>query len=162
MSFSDEILINAPSQAVWDAIFAHDAWARWMAVVFEEEALRYEGKFKSGATVRFVSSSGGGRLAKVLEWRPLDTASWKFTDVISNGRECDFNDVPDERAKGWIGRRERFSLKSVDLGDLDPDSPGEHTLLSVLSECPVSWNDHFDTRWPDALEKIKEIAEAKK
>src|SRR5688572_19441653 len=101
--------IAASRQRTWDTMLNHETYKQWVNVSWPGSY--YEGNWKQGENLRFLSPSGGGTVANIVELKPHEFLLAKHVAVINrDGTE----DRDSEIAKGWIGTTEsyRFTEKN--------------------------------------------------
>ncbi|GAA0534477.1 SRPBCC family protein [Chitinophaga japonensis] len=139
-----KINIAANPQKVWDTMLNLETYQEWVGVSWPGST--YKGEWKQGQELRFVSTEGGGTLAKVEELQPQAYIFAKHIAVINNdGTE----DRSSEIAQGWIGTTEAYTFTESNGG----------TELKVELHTSPEWESMFNEGWPDALAKLKEICE---
>jgi uncharacterized protein YndB with AHSA1/START domain len=143
-NISYSVDINAPREKVWRIMSTHGpyeefAGAGWPGATFQ-------GEWRAGADMKFVSPNQGGTLAKLEEYVPQDHVLAKHIAVLkADGSE----DRTSEEAKSWIGTTERYTFS---------ENNGR-TTLRVDINTPPNWEKMFNDGWPKALAKLKELAE---
>jgi hypothetical protein len=139
-----KIQIAANKKQVWDTMLHPETYEEWVSASWPGST--YEGKWVKGENLRFISSSGEGTLATLVEQEPYEDILAEHVAVIkADGSEDRDSDV----AKGWIGTTERYTFKERN-GKTD---------LTVAIETSPEWETMFNEGWPDALAKLKEICE---
>jgi hypothetical protein len=137
--------IGAGKKKVWETMLQPETYKEWVSVSWPGST--YQGKWKKGENIRFVSPGQGGTMATLLEEKPYDSILAKHVAVINpDGSEDRNSDV----AKGWIGTLERYTFKE-NKGTTD---------LTVEIETTPEWEGMFNDGWPNALAKLKEMCES--
>jgi len=129
---------------VWEMMINPVTYKEWTNVSWPDSY--YEGEWKQGANVRFLSPEGGGTLANIVEFKPYEFILAKHIAVInSDGSE----DHDSDTAKNWIGTTEsyRFAEKNG------------KTELNTEMHIDTEWEKMFVDGWPKAMAKLKEICE---
>lgn len=140
-----KIDIAASKQKVWDVMFNPKTYKEWVNAGWA--GAYYEGDWKQGENLKFLSPGQGGTMATLVEHRPYEFILANHIAVIdSNGKE-DYNS---EVAKGWIGTTEAYSFA---------EKNGK-TKLKVEINTNPEWEKMFADGWPNALAKLKEICES--
>lgn len=135
--------INAPRANVWDVMLGDATYREWSSVFMPGSY--YQGDWSEGSKMLFLgpADNGGkesGMSAVVEENRSPEFVSLKYHAEIREGVE-----VPWEPA-GF----ENYTLTDIDGG----------TEVSVdILNIPDEYAGMFNDSWPQALEKLKEIAE---
>jgi uncharacterized protein YndB with AHSA1/START domain len=136
--------IAADKKKVWDTMLQPETYKEWVSVSWPGSY--YEGKWEKGENIRFLASSGGGTVAKLVDQKQYQDILAKHIAVIrSDGSEDRDSDI----AKGWIGTTERYLFKEKN----------GTTELTVAIDTTEQWQDMFNDGWPNALAKLKEICE---
>jgi len=143
------IIINAPKEQVWHTMLDDTTYRQWTKVF--NEGSRYEGKWETGSEMRFIGvdekgQESGGMYSKIKEVRPFEYISIEHVGLITETGEID---TTSESVKKWTPAFENYSFTEKDAG------------TEVLVEIDVAdeWKEMFSDMWPNALTKLKEIAE---
>jgi len=137
--------IAASRQKVWDTMLAPQTYKKWVDASWPGSY--YEGNWKQGENVRFLSTSGGGTVATIEELRPNAYILANHVAVINrDGTEDRDSDV----AKGWVGTTESYTFTEKN----------GNTELKVEINTNPDWEKMFTDGWPGALAKLKEISES--
>ncbi len=135
--------IAAPRERVWDCMFdplAYRDWTRAFA-----DGSYYEGVWATGRRLRFLDPQGFGMEAVVDEAVPHERLSLRLVGEIKDGRP-----VAGSRL-AQMPAHERYVFTAT---------PQRGTHLAVHLQ---SWDDGFtdflQTTWPQALSRLKAIAE---
>jgi len=138
-----DIAIAAPVARVWDCMFdplAYRDWTRAFA-----EGSYFEGSWDAGRRLRFLDPRGFGMEAVVDERREHELLSLRLVGEIRDGRPI--TDSPLHQAPA----RERYVFSAAPAGG---------TRLAVHLQ---SWDDGFtdflQATWPQALQRLKTLAE---
>lgn len=140
------ILIDAPREKVWNILWDDASYRDWTSVFMEGS--RAETDWKKGSKALFLSGSGEGMVSRIEESIPNEFMSIKHLGVVKNGVEI----IDDEKAKEWAGALENYTLEMVN----------GKTKLTIDMDIADEYKDYFQTTWPKALERVKELAEKKK
>lgn len=140
-------VINAPKQKVWETMLNDATYREWTAV-FNPGGSFYEGKWETGADMRFYGPDQngvlGGMISKIKEARPYDFVSIQHVGEMSKGQERMY--TTEEQGNGLF---ENYTL-------IEKDGATEVLVdLDILAE----YKDMMADLWPKALEKLKEMAE---
>lgn len=139
-----KISIDAPAQKVWDIMLSPDGYVEWTGVSWPGSI--YEGNWKQGENIRFVSKEGEGTLAHFNEVKPYEYISAEHIALLGKGG---VEDRTSDMAKGWVGTLENYIFN---------DNNGK-TELTVEIHTNPAWEKMFNDGWPGALNKLKEITE---
>lgn len=135
--------INAPREKVWNVMLGDATYREWTSVFMPGSY--YQGDWSQGSKMLFLGPGAdgqkdGGMAAIVKENRPQEFISLEYHAEIRDGVE-----VPME-GNGF----ENYTLQDKDGG----------TEVSIdLLNLPDEYVGMFNDAWPQALEKIKELAE---
>ena len=136
--------INASAKKVWDTMLGPESYKKWVQVSWPGS--HYVGKWKQGEYIKFLSSSGGGTLAHLIEVIPHEVIAAEHTAVIlKDGSYDSTSDV----AKGWVGTTETYRFI---------EKNGKTEVKVEINTNP-DWEKMFNDGWPDALKQLKEITE---
>ena len=139
-----KIDISAGRQKVWDIMFNPKTYKEWVNVSWPGSY--YEGTWKQGENVRFISPGQGGTMATLVEHRPYEFILAKHIAVLNSDST---EDRDSEIAKGWIGTTEAYTFTENN----------RETNLKVEVNTNPEWEKMFTDGWPKALAKLKEICE---
>lgn len=135
--------IAAPAARVWDCMFdplAYRDWTRPFA-----EGSYYEGSWQQGRRLRFLDPQGFGMEAVVDESRLHEVVSLRLVGEIKDGRP-----VADSRL-----HREPAHERYV----FTPAPAGSTHLEIQLQSWDDGFTDFLQTSWPQALQRLKALAE---
>lgn len=143
--------ISAPKEIVWDVMLADITYRDWTSAFHEGSS--YEGSWEKGSSIRFVAPDDGkvgGMFSRVVENIPYVYVELEHLGEIRDGVE----DTSSESARQWAGARESYRLGEDD---------GTTTLVVELQGAEISpeFRDMFEQMWPQALQRLKEIAESR-
>jgi uncharacterized protein YndB with AHSA1/START domain len=146
LSFST--VINAPRQKVWHTMLDDRTYCEWTEV-FNPGSF-YRGDWSKGSKILFLgpdpeTGSEGGMVSRIAENIPYEYVSIEHLGIVQDGVE----DTTSEAATSWAPSFENYTLRDRDGGTevvVDMDVADEHAPM-------------FEGLWPNALRKLKEIAE---
>ncbi|CAN5452749.1 hypothetical protein BH09BAC3_BH09BAC3_14820 [soil metagenome] len=139
-----KINIAANKQKVWDTMLAPTTYKEWVNSAWPGSF--FEGEWKEGNNLRFITADGSGTLATLLEHKPYEYSFAKHIAILNAGG---IEDRDSELAKGWIGITEAYTFTEKNGA----------TELKVEINTNPDWAKMFDDGWPTALSKLKEICE---
>jgi uncharacterized protein YndB with AHSA1/START domain len=138
-------IINASREKVWNSMLEKGTYQEW-TVPFHEGST-YDGNWDEGSEMKFTGPSEDGSVsgmyAVIAVNRPHEFLSIKHLGEIENGEKN-----PWPVAEGQEGY-ENYTFKDTNGG----------TEVLVELTVPTEWKDMFNDMWPNALAKLKEIAE---
>jgi uncharacterized protein YndB with AHSA1/START domain len=143
-SLDYSIDINASRESVWEKMIASDTYKIWTKAFSENS--QYEGQWEEGTEMKFIDPSRGGTVVLLETVKLYEEIRAKHVAIIdANGNVQRSNE---EFAK-WIGTREDY-LFSENSGV---------TTLQVHMEAHPDYMGMFESSWPQALKRLKELAE---
>ena len=103
--------INAAPAKVWETMLAPETYKEWVNPVWPGSY--YEGEWKEGHQLRFISPGRGGTLAVLEKVIPYHTISAKHIAIIkADGTK----DTASEAAKSWMGTTENYTFTPAGNG----------------------------------------------
>jgi translation elongation factor EF-4 len=141
------IKINAPVEKVWKTMFDDKTYRVW-ASAFSEGGY-YEGSWEKGSKILFLGpdkeGNVSGMVSMIAENKPNEFISIKHLGFVQNGVE----DTTSEKIKDWVGALENYTFKETD----------GVTEIIVDIDVVESFVPEFSKMWPEALQKLKQLAE---
>jgi translation elongation factor EF-4 len=142
------ITINAPREAVWDAIVNDSKFRQWTSVFTETSY--FEGSWNKGDTIRFLAINEKGEkegmVSEIAESRYPEYISIKHLGYIVNG----VDDTTSEEIRKWAPAFENYTLETFEE---------DKTLFKLDMDVEDRFFDMFMELWPKALAKLKEVSE---
>jgi hypothetical protein len=142
------IIINAPKENVWHTMLEDKTYREWTAAF--NPGSYYKGDWNKGSKILFLGPDPetgieGGMVSRIAENKPYEYISIEHLGIVKDGVE----DTTSEEAKKWAPAFENYTFKEKDgatevLVDMDIDE----------KEAEI-----FNKMWPDALQRLKAIAE---
>jgi uncharacterized protein YndB with AHSA1/START domain len=143
-----EITINAPAQKVYNIMLADVTYRQWTAE-FNPSSF-YEGSWKKGEKMLFVGINKEGKkegmVSHIKEAIPGKLVSIEHMGIVQGDAEITSGTMVD----GWAGAMEEYFFT---------ESNGQTTLL-VQMDSNENFKTYFETTWPKALNKLKQICES--
>ena len=150
------IVINAPKEKVWHTMLDDKTYRQWSEAF--APGSHFVGSWEKGCRIVFLATKENGNsgyAARIAENRRYEFVSIEYLAAVQNGREDTTGD-----AASWSGAHENYTFIERDgatevLVELD-------TIAIDMSELRVLPAEHevFAQIWPEALQRLKEIAEA--
>lgn len=133
------IEINATKEKVWDALWNEDHYRNWTSAF--HEGSYYQSDLKEGSEILFLGPNGDGMYGIVEKAVPFEKMYFLHQGEVVKG----------EKQEGTFGEEaiERYDL--VENNGI--------ISLSMTLNAPEEYIGYFANTFPDALEKVKEIAE---
>jgi uncharacterized protein YndB with AHSA1/START domain len=138
--------VHAPKQRVWYILWEKSFYEKWVSLFSEGSTVKTD-NWKEGSEVQFVDSNGNGMLSIVAANRQSEYMSFEHIGMIKDS----VRDTSSDEVKGWAGAKENYTLKQDE----------NITTLTVEMDTTEEHKDFFSNTWPKAMDKIKELAEAK-
>ena len=137
--------INATTEKIWTTMLSPETYAVWTNISWPGSF--YQGNWKQGENIRFISENGSGTLAAITQFEPYRYILANHIAVLLPGGA---EDRESEMAGSWIGTTESYTFTGKD----------NTTHLKVEMTVNPHWEKMFNDGWPNALAKLKEICEA--
>ncbi|MBE7170642.1 MAG: SRPBCC domain-containing protein [Williamsia sp.] len=138
--------IHATPEQVWSTMLDPVTYQEWTGVSWPDSY--FEGNWKQGENIRFISPDGSGTLVAITALRPYEHIAARHIAILEKGG---VEDKTSEAAKGWIGTGENYTFTAHD----------GFTELTIELEINPEWEKMFSEGWPRALEALKKITEEK-
>ncbi|MCB9231889.1 MAG: SRPBCC domain-containing protein [Bacteroidia bacterium] len=145
-----KIEINAPAMQVYKTMLGLgniSTYEQWTAEF--NPTSTYEGSWEKGAKMYFVGTDEngkrGGMISEIAENIPGGFVSIRHYGIL-NG-ENEITEGPE--VEKWAGGLENYSFQ---------ENQGK-TTVSVETDITEDFQEYFDSTWPKALQKLKEIVE---
>jgi uncharacterized protein YndB with AHSA1/START domain len=140
--------INAPRQTVWNVLWDDATYPEWTSAFCEGSHMVTD--LQIGSKVLFLDGNGFGMVSKVAEKQEPAYLSFEHLGEVKNGVE----DTESDQVKMWAGAHENYTLTESD--------GNTHLVVDLESSAmPNEFKDFFVKTWPMAMDKIKELSEAK-
>jgi uncharacterized protein YndB with AHSA1/START domain len=136
--------IAATTARVWDCMFDPIAYRDWTRAFCEGSY--YEGSWEAGRRLRFLDPQGFGMEAIVDESVLHERLSLRLVGEIKDGRPVAGSRLNTEPAY------ERYVFNATPQG-------GTH-LVVHLQSWDEGFTDFLQTTWPQALQRLKALAES--
>lgn len=134
--------IGAPREIVWNVLWNDESYRKWTSVFAEGSYAVSD--WKEGSKVLFLSPNGEGMNSIIERKIPNEFISFKHLGTVKRGVE-----QPIDESKSQAGTLENYYLHEVD----------GITELKVEVDIEDAYVKHFESAFPLALKKIKEMAE---
>lgn len=143
-----EITINAPVEKVYSTMLADATYRQWTAE-FNPSSF-YEGKWETGEKMLFVGFSKEGKKEGMVS-RIKEAVINKYVGIEHIGILQNEQEVTSGAAvEGWAGAMEEYFFTATN----------GQTLLQVQMDSNEDFKAYFESTWPKALNKLKEICES--
>lgn len=142
------VVINAPKEKVWHAMLDDKPYREWTTVFMPGSY--YKGDWSKGSKILFLgpdpeTGKEGGMVSRIAENKPYEFVSIEHLGIVKDGIE----DTTSEEATKWAPAFENYTFKEKDGATdvlVEMDVQDEHAAM-------------FQDMWPNALQKLKELAE---
>jgi len=139
--------INAPKENVWQALWSDQSLRDWASII--DEGTYMDGSLQEGNEVNFISSvSGYGVVSKVEKIIPNKYISFMQIADIKVGKDGTLQ----KRDRQWTGGKESYEIEEKD----------GKVALSIKQETPDELVEYFKVKIPQALQRVKTLAEMKR
>lgn len=144
------IEINASADEVYNTMLGIDnieTYNLWTAEF--NPTSTYEGSWEKGSKIYFVGTDEngkkGGMVSEIVENIPNQFVSIRHYGILDGDQEI----TEGPEVEKWAGGLENYSFLE------------ENGVTKVTAECDMAddYQDYFDTTWPKALKKLKELSE---
>lgn len=142
------ITINAPKEKVWNTMLEDKSYREWTSA-FNPGSF-FQGDWSKGSKMLFLgpdpeTGEEGGMVSRIAENKPYEFISIEHLGIIKNGIE----DTTSEEAKKWTPAFENYTFEDVN----------GTTRLLIDTDSEESYAEMFNEMWPEALQKLKTLAE---
>ena len=140
------ILIRAPKEKVWKTMLDDETYRKWTDVF--SPGSHYIGDWSKGSKMLFLGPGEKGTMgmvSRIKENRPYEYISIEHLGLVQDGKE----DTSSAAVKDWEGNHENYTFK---------EREGVTEVLVDL-DTPEEFKEFFESSWPKALQKLKELAE---
>ena len=138
-----KITIDASREKVWDVLWNDDTYPIWTAPF--SPGSKAETDWQEGSKILFLDASDRGMVSRVKENRANEYMGIEHLGYYNKGVE----DFDSPEVKSWAGSTENYTLLTID----------GKTELTVDSDISPDHKEMFESIWPKALEKVKELSE---
>lgn len=140
--------INAPKEKVWHTMLDDVTYRLWTTSF--NEGSYYKGDWSKGSKILFLgpnpeTGKEGGMVSRIVENKLYEFISIEHLGMINDGVE----DTMSEEAKKWTPAFENYTFKEVN----------GKTSVFVDMDINEEYKEMFEEMWPNALQKLKELAE---
>jgi uncharacterized protein YndB with AHSA1/START domain len=136
--------INAPRQRVWDVMFDDKGYREWTSAFSGSSS--FEGSWSEGSRIRFLGQDEQGNQcglsSRIVANRPLEFVAIEHLRGITNG-------VDDANESEWTGAREDYHFSEKN----------GVTTVRIEQDMVAEYETMFQEMWPNALAKLKALAE---
>ncbi|MEZ5347383.1 MAG: SRPBCC domain-containing protein [Pyrinomonadaceae bacterium] len=135
--------INASKETVWKVLWEDETYRDWTKVFSEESHAVSD--WEEGSRIQFLDGKGRGMYSVIERKIPNEFISFKHLGEIKDGEEKPFAED-----SGWNGGIESYKLTESD----------GTTELVAESDIVEEFKDFMNEKFPLALARVKELAEA--
>jgi hypothetical protein len=144
-----EIKINTDPNKVYLTMIGDDTYKQWTSVFNPSSDFR--GSWEKGSKILFVGCDAEGNEGGMVS-RIKDNIKGKFISIEHIGELNGTEEITTgANVEVWAGSLENYSF--------EVDDNQTHLKVDLLGGV-TAYADFFNTTWPKALEKLKEICEA--
>ncbi|MBU3113590.1 hypothetical protein [Clostridium lacusfryxellense] len=137
------IIIKGSKEKVWNTLWDDNTLRNWVSII--DEGTYMVGEIREGNKVQFISAVSGYGVTSMIEKHiPFEFVLFRhMTDTMESGTQ--------ERENEWTAGKESYFLAETD----------GVTTLTVKTDVPLEQEETFNTQFPRALERVKNLAEIK-
>ena len=146
-----QISINAPAEQVYQTMLGlnnKNTYRQWTAEF--NPSSTYDGSWEQGSKILFIGTDDNGvragMVARIAENIPNKFVSIQHYGIVSGETEI----TSGEEVEKWAGSLENYTFTQNN----------GVTLVSVEVDVSGEYQNYFETVWPKALLKLKQITEA--
>jgi len=144
------ININASAEQVYNTMLGMDSietYEQWTAEF--NPTSTYEGSWEKEAKIHFVGTDENGKKGGMVS-EIADNIPFQFVSIRHNGILDGENEIMEgPEVERWAGGLENYAFH---------ENNGV-TTVTVESDVAEDYLDYFNTTWPKALKKLKELSE---
>lgn len=144
-SLRHSVEIKASKEKVWEVLWGDQTLRDWANII--DEGTYMVGPLQEDGEVNFMSASGFGVTSRVEKLIPYKLVSFRQVADVKVASDGSL----EKRDKQWAGGTENYELE---------ENNGKVTL-SVSQDVPPELVEYFETKFPQALARIKVLAEIK-
>jgi len=139
--------INATKEKVWKTMLNEDTYRIWTEAFMPGSY--YVGDWSKGSKILFLAPAKeggtGGMVSRIAENKPYEFISIEHLGQMKDGKE----DTTSEPVNEWAGALENYTFREID----------GKTIVQVDMDTNEEYIEMFQTIWPKALQKLKDLAE---
>lgn len=142
------IVINAPADKVWSTMLDDNTYRIWTEAF--SPGSYYKGDWNKGSKILFLGpgeKGESGMVSRIKENRKHEFISIEHLGMVQDGKE----DTTSEETKAWAGALENYTFKEK--------NGATELLIDLTGNFADEFATMFEDMWPNALKKLKEIAE---
>jgi len=135
-----EFSMKADKKKVWDIMLSHGTYEIWTSEFGAGST--FEGSWDKGSKIKFLGPDGQGMFSEIEENKPYEFVSIKHLGELKDGAES---------SKKWENAHENYTFTEKDgMTEVKVDALG----------VPDEFEKMFTDMWPNALKKLKDLAES--
>jgi len=135
------IEINASREKIWDVLWNDRTYRIWTSV-FSDGSYAVS-DWEEGGKVQFLDGENNGMYGRIEKNKTNEFMSFLYLGEIKDGNEIPSIDLETK------GVKENYTL----------EESGNSTKLIVELDSEEKYQDYFEKQFPQALQKVKELAE---
>ena len=142
--------INAPAEKVYNVMLGMDnieTYEQWTAAF--NPTSTYEGSWEKGSKIHFIGTDENGKRGGMVS-EIADNVPYRFVSIRHYGILDGETEITEgAEVEKWAGGFENYSFEEND----------GVTTVTVDVDVTEEYTDFFNTAFPKALDKLKELAE---
>ncbi|MCC6288295.1 MAG: SRPBCC domain-containing protein [Chitinophagaceae bacterium] len=135
--------IKAPREKVWQILWEKNSYTQWTSVF--TEGSYYEGALQQGGRIHFLWPGGSGLYSDIVFLKENSLMLFSHIGIIKDKQEQAIN----ADTEVWTGNIESYRLTDIEGG----------TNLTVELDCQPAYKDYMNEKFPQALQKVKQMCE---
>ncbi|WP_373492664.1 SRPBCC domain-containing protein [Aquiflexum sp.] len=146
-----KIEIKASIEKVFDymlGLSSKKTYEQWTSVF--NPASTFEGSWEKGSGILFIGTNENGNregmISRIIKNIPNQLVSVQHYGILEGEKEI----LEGTQVDQWAGGMENYSF----------EKNGNKTIVTVEVDVTGEFSEHFDSTYPKALQKLKEIVEA--
>lgn len=146
-----KIDIKASAEKVYNTMLGmenKETYQQWTAEF--NPTSTYEGSWEKGSKIYFIGTDGNGKKAGMVS-EIMDNIPFQLVSIRHYGMLDGDNEITEgPEIEQWAGSMENYAFQEHD------------GVTTVTAECDMAGDyiDYFNTTWPKALQKLKELSES--
>lgn len=133
------IRIARPPSVVWHEMLGREGYEDWTSAFAAGST--YEGRWETGARIRFLSPSGSGVVSEIADSRPHEFVSVRHLGFVADG----VDDFESDAVKAWAPAYENYTFRA----------DGDGTELLVDLDIAPAEAAVMDEMWAKGLARLK-------
>lgn len=139
------VIIDADRDRIWEVLWNDKTYREWTKVF--TDGSHAVSDWNEGSPIEFRDGKGSGMFSEIVKLEPSQLMMFQHLGSIKDGEHVEFSGD----LKDWTGSFETYRLADADSG----------SKLTVEIDSSENFREFFDEKFPQALNKVKTLSEAK-